>query len=162
MSKLYKELTIASSMKNMSKVEKFVEEISDMYYIYNSYFGNILLAIEEAVINAMKHGNKMDENKSVHITFSGTKNGLIFIIEDEGEGFDTRNIPDPLEADEKTAENIGKGLFLMRSLADKVLFNPRGNQVEITFNISGINQETTLNRLNLLHQYFIKQKAKVE
>ena len=148
-------------MTNMTKVEKFVEEISDMYYIHNSYFGNILLTIEEAVINAIKHGNKLDENKNVQIVFKGTRNGLIFTIEDEGEGFNSKDIPNPLETDDNNTENIGKGIFLIRSLADKVAYNPKGNQVEISFNISGINHETTLNRLNLVHQYFIKQKAEV-
>lgn len=141
----------------MTQVEKFVEEISDLYYIHDSYFGNILLAIEEAVINAIKHGNKMDESKNVQITFTGNRNGLMFTIEDEGAGFDIRNIPDPLEADDNNSENIGKGIFLIRSLADKVVFNSKGNQIEIGFNISGINQETTLNRLSLLHQYFIRE-----
>ena len=157
MNRLCKELTIRSSMTNMTQVEKFVEEISDLYYIHDSYFGNILLAIEEAVINAIKHGNKMDESKNVQITFTGNRNGLMFTIEDEGAGFDIRNIPDPLEADDNNSENIGKGIFLIRSLADKVVFNSKGNQIEIGFNISGINQETTLNRLSLLHQYFIRE-----
>jgi serine/threonine-protein kinase RsbW len=161
MNRLYKELKIASSMTNMTKVEKFVEEISDMYYIHNSYFGNILLTIEEAVINAIKHGNKLDEKKNVQIIFTGNRNGLIFTIEDEGEGFNSKEIPNPLETDDNNTENIGKGIFLIRSLADKVVYNPKGNQVEISFNISGINHETTLNRLNLVHQYFIKQKAEV-
>ena len=148
-------------MTNMTKVEKFVEEISDMYYIHNSYFGNILLTIEEAVINAIKHGNKLDEKKNVQIIFTGNRNGLIFTIEDEGEGFNSKDIPNPLETDDNNTENIGKGIFLIRSLADKVVYNLKGNQVEISFNISGINHETTLNRLNLVHQYFIKQKAEV-
>lgn len=161
MNRLYKELTIGSSMANMTQVEMFVEEISDMYYIHNSYFGNILLAIEEAVNNAIRHGNKMDESKNVHITFTGNRNGLKFTIEDEGAGFDFSDVPNPLEVDDNNTENIGKGIFLIRSLADKVLFNPKGNQIEISFNISGINHETTLNRQSLLYQYFIKQKAEV-
>jgi len=156
MNRLYKELTISSSLENMTQVEKFIEEISDLYYIHNSYFGNILLAVEEAVINAIRHGNKMDESKNVQITFTGNRNGLMFKIEDEGEGFDSKDIPNPLETDDNNTDSIGKGIFLIRSLADKVLFNPKGNQVEISFNISGINHETTLNRLSLLHQYFIQ------
>lgn len=159
MNRLYKELKIRSSLKNLVEVEKFVEEICDIYSINNSYYGNILLAIEEAVKNAILHGNGADINKNVHITFQNSPNGLCFTIEDEGEGFDYNNVPNPVEADEKNKEKTGYGLFLIRTLADKVLFNPKGNNVEITFFISSINHETTLNRISQLHKYFHKQKS---
>jgi len=54
---------------------------------------------------------------------------------------------------------VGKGIFLIRSLADHVSYNSKGNVVEIVFNISSINQETTLNRISQVHQYFNKQKS---
>jgi serine/threonine-protein kinase RsbW len=155
--KQLKELKINSLQKNIFKVGQFIEEICDDNYISYSYFGNIMLAIEEAVKNAIIHGNKQDINKKVTLTFERTKGGLIFTIEDEGEGFNPREIPNPLDSD----DSKGNGLFLMRSLADTVTYNTIGNQVELTFTISSINQETTLNRISQLKSYFNRQKSLV-
>jgi serine/threonine-protein kinase RsbW len=155
--KQLKELKINSLQKNILRVEQFIEEICDDNYISYSYFGNIMLAIEEAVKNAIIHGNKLDINKKVTLTFERTKGGLIFTIEDQGEGFNPREIPNPLDSD----DSKGNGLFLMRSLADIVTYNTIGNQVELTFSISSINQETTLNRISQLKGYFNRQKSLV-
>ena len=152
-----KELKINSLQSNIAQVEKFVEEICDENYISNSYFGNIMLAIEEAVKNAIVHGNKEDSNKQVSLTFLRKKNGLSLTIEDEGEGFNLLDIPNPLDSDNAS----GTGIFLIRSLADKVNYNSIGNQVELIFTISSINQETTLNRISQLKRYFNRQKSLV-
>ena len=159
MNRLYKELRIASRLESLTQVERFVEEICDAYYITNSYFGNILLAIEEGVKNAIIHGNKQDPQKDVLVTFTSLANRLCFVISDEGSGFDTYKVPDPLSADDADIETTGKGIFLIRSLADKMQFNPSGNQVEIIFYISSIYHETTLNRISQLNRYFQKQKS---
>jgi serine/threonine-protein kinase RsbW len=159
MNRLNKELRIPSSLENLNQVEKFAEEICDDFYIFNTYYGNILLSLEEAVRNSILHGNRSDVQKEVIIRFNGRPGELCFTIEDEGDGFDVKGIPDPLEADEFLDQAPGTGIFLMRSLTDKLSFNPKGNQVELVFNISSINQETTLNRINKLHQYFQKQKS---
>jgi serine/threonine-protein kinase RsbW len=155
--KQFKELKISSLQKNISQVEKFIEEICDENYISDIYFGNIMLAIEEAVKNAIIHGNRQDSNKQVTITFQRRRDGLTFIIKDEGEGFNPQLIPNPLDLDEPQ----GNGIFLIRSLADKVSYNPTGNQVELTFTVSSINQDTTLNRISQLKSYFNRQKSLV-
>lgn len=159
MNRLYKELRIASRMENLNQVERFVEEICDAYYITNSYFGNILLAIEEAVKNAIIHGNKLNPAKEVLLTFSSQASSLCFTVADQGDGFNTTQLPDPLAADDSAIENTGKGIFLIRSLADQMEFNPAGNQVEIRFFISSLYHETTLNRISQLNKYFQKQKT---
>ena len=155
MKKLYKKLIINSLQKNISQVERFVEEICDEHYISASYFGNIMLAMDEAVTNAIVHGNKQDRQKKVTITFQRNKSGFCFVIEDEGEGFNYKNIPDPIESEDVS----GNGIFLMRSLADKVYFNETGNRVELIFSTSSISQETTLNRISQLKKYFNKQRS---
>jgi len=154
-----KELKIPSTLMNLSQIEKFVEEICDQYYLNDSYFGNVLVTVEEAVKNAIIHGNKNDINKQVIITYHTGSSGLTFRIEDEGEGFDYSSVPDLLECDESGAAKIGKGIFLIRTLADNVSYNDTGNSVDITFNISSMYRETTLYRINKLHQYFEKQKS---
>jgi serine/threonine-protein kinase RsbW len=158
MNQLYRELTISSSLSNIYKVEKFVEEICDAYYITNSYFGNILLSVEEAVKNAIIHGNKSDRRKNVRIGFQRIHNGLSFTITDQGDGFDLLDVPNPMD-EKNDSQTRGTGIFLIRSLSDKVSFNSQGNQVEIVFYISSISQETTLNRISRVNQYFLKQKS---
>jgi serine/threonine-protein kinase RsbW len=143
----------------MGKVENFVDEICEAYYITNSYYGNISVAILEAVRNAMIHGNRNNPGKLVLITFTGIPNGLSFTIRDQGSGFDFKNVPNPMDALEGQEGNFGNGIFLIRSLADKVSYNAKGNSIEIIFFISTINQETTLNRIAQLHKYFNKQKS---
>jgi serine/threonine-protein kinase RsbW len=159
MNRIFKELKIPSNNESLTKVENFVDEICEAYYITNSYYGNILMAILEAVKNAILHGNKNNPDQQVKISFRSVPNGLCFTIKDQGEGFDFRNVPNPVEAGDSLAENVGKGIFLMRSLADQVSYNSKGNVVEIVFFISSINQETTLNRISQIHRYFNKQKS---
>jgi serine/threonine-protein kinase RsbW len=155
--KQHKELKFSSLPENISLVEKFIEEICDDNYISPSYFGNILLAIEEAVKNSIIHGNNQNASKQVTLNYQRIRNRLRFTIEDEGEGFDPHQIPNPLDSDDAR----GNGIFLIRSLADKVMYNSMGNIVELTFTISSINQETTLNRISQLKCYFKKQKSLV-
>jgi serine/threonine-protein kinase RsbW len=154
-----KELKLPSALESLGKVENFVDEICEAYYITNSYYGNILVAVTEAVTNAILHGNKKNPEKQVRISFKGVPNGLCFTIRDQGNGFDYRNIPNPMDALEGQEENFGNGIFLIRSLSDQVSFNAKGNSIEIIFFISTINQETTLNRITQLHKYFSKQKS---
>lgn len=147
------ELEFISDIKNIHKVEKFIEEISDLYNINNTYFGNLIIAITEAVNNAIVHGNANDKNKMVRIEFTSDSRGLSFKIIDEGDGFDFNNLPSPLNDVNGEQNEIGRGIFLMRSLADEVSFSETGNEIELVFKISSINQETTIDRITKLKQY---------
>jgi serine/threonine-protein kinase RsbW len=160
MNYIHKELIIQSSAEHLCKVEKFIEDICDLFYITNSYFGNILLSIQEAVKNAIIHGNKLDKTKTVRISFQRLTNGLSFTVTDQGDGFDFRSVPSPIETESENVKACN-GIFLIRSLADKVSYNARGNLVEVVFFISSISQETTLNRISKINQYFMKQKSTV-
>ena len=86
------------------------------------------LALEEAFINAVRHGHKMDATRGVKIDYSVTPDKVEVTVTDEGEGFDPEAVPDP-----RFGENLykpeGRGLFLMRSYMDVVKFNERGNSV---------------------------------
>ena len=96
-------------------------------------FGNgdifaVHLALEEAFINAVRHGNRMDPAREVKIDYLVEADKITVSVTDEGHGFDPEAVPDP-----RYGENLykpeGRGLFLMRSYMDKVEFNERGNSV---------------------------------
>ncbi len=147
------QLILPSLPENINQVEKFVEDICDEYNINNTYFGNILVALTEAFENAMVHGNGKDPVKKVHIIFTHKPEGLSFIVKDEGKGFDINQISDPTDINSDTDESKGRGIFLIKSLADEVKFLGNGSTVEILFKISSINSEMAIDRINQLKKY---------
>jgi serine/threonine-protein kinase RsbW len=152
-------LVLTSDKLYINKVERFIEQICDEYNIYNNYYANILLSVIEAYTNAVEHGNKYDENKSVKIEFSSESNGLAFTIEDQGDGFDINNIPDPTNIENEGAE--GRGLFMINSLADQVEIENNGSKIKLAFLISSINREMANKRNELFHKY-VNQNVKKE
>ncbi len=88
------------------------------------------LALEEAFVNAVKHGNKMDPDKKVKIDYSVVLDKVEISMVDDGNGFDPEAIPDPRYG-ENLYKAYGRGLFLMRSYMDVVEFNERGNRVHM-------------------------------
>ena len=88
----------------------------------------VKLALEEAIVNAIKHGNGMDPDKCVHVHCHVTDERVKIVIEDEGPGFDPGDVPDPTE-DENLDKPSGRGLMLMRSFMSRVEYNDKGNCV---------------------------------
>jgi len=92
---------------------------------------SVRLALEEALVNAVKHGNQMDRSKKVHICYRFLPDRFEIRITDEGEGFDPNDVPDPT-AVENQDRPCGRGLLLMRHYMSQVVFNDRGNSVWMT------------------------------
>jgi serine/threonine-protein kinase RsbW len=88
------------------------------------------LAIEEAFINSVKHGNKMEQSKAVKIDYSIESDKIEICVTDEGEGFDPEVIPDPRYGD-NLYKPAGRGMLLMRSFMDVVEYNKQGNSVRM-------------------------------
>jgi serine/threonine-protein kinase RsbW len=129
-----KSLKIISKIENLRKVEKLVDDLSSEFKISADIYGNILIASLEAANNAILHGNKLDESKNVNIFISMDERKLKIKIEDEGNGFDYKNVPDPTSPE--NIENVnGRGIFLMEKLSDKIEFTRNGATVELEFNI---------------------------
>ncbi len=127
-----KELRLRSTTNSISEVEALIDEISDSFSINEENYGNMLIAITEAVNNAITHGNKLDPDKKVRINLENSDGDFSFTILDEGDGFDFTNIPDPTLPE--NIENIrGRGIFLMNHLADEVIHNEKGTSVTLTF-----------------------------
>ncbi|OFX17379.1 MAG: serine/threonine protein kinase [Bacteroidetes bacterium GWA2_31_9] len=125
-------LTIASKIENISLVEKIIDEISATFKISPDLYGNMLIAIIEAVNNAILHGNKLDSQKNVHFSYLIKDNNIIFTIRDEGPGFDYNKVPDPT-LPENIEKPHGRGVFLMSKLSDNITFEKNGTIVNLHF-----------------------------
>ena len=88
----------------------------------------VRLALEEAVVNAIKHGNRMEPDKQVFIACELTAEEITVVIEDEGEGFKPEDVPDPTD-DENLENPGGRGIMLIRSFMNAVAYNERGNRL---------------------------------
>jgi serine/threonine-protein kinase RsbW len=86
------------------------------------------LALEEALVNAVRHGNRGDPTKCVWVSWHVTNRRVLLEVEDEGNGFDPRAVPDPC-ALENLERSCGRGLLLIHSYMTWVRFNKRGNRV---------------------------------
>lgn len=126
------ELRFDSKPENIAVVEKLIDKISADHGIVAEHYGNVLIAMTEGVNNAIVHGNKLDETKSVSVSCAIDQKTLVFRITDEGPGFDYDNLPDPT-APENIEKPHGRGVFLMRHLADECAFEDEGRIVELTF-----------------------------
>ena len=122
--------------ENLNKVEEFIEFVCTKYDVGPDVFGNVLVSVTEAVNNAIYHGNDSDPERFVELAHVYDKDlkKISFIISDEGEGFDYNNLPDPT-APENITMIGGRGVFLIKQLADWVIFNDAGNSVELQFKV---------------------------
>lgn len=127
-----KELSISSSLDNLTTVEDYVDMLCVNNHISKDIYGNIIIAVTEAVNNAITHGNKGDINKKVFLRFMTAKEGLSIVVSDEGPGFNFDNLPDPTAPENLEMEH-GRGVFLMRALADNIEFENNGSSVNLTF-----------------------------
>jgi len=128
-------LQLPSRLESLTTVENFADSLKAQYNIGEDVYGNMLTCLSEAVINAITHGNKEDENKKVYINLEvQDEKRFIFTIADEGQGFDYNNLPDPT-APENIENLTGRGVFIIKHLADQCIFNTKGNEVELHFKI---------------------------
>jgi serine/threonine-protein kinase RsbW len=124
-----------ASSENMSLVEKLIDEICNEYKISEDYYGNILISLTEAVNNAIHHGNKSNPEKMVQVCVETISNELCFTVKDEGAGFDYQNLPDPTDPELIDKPN-GRGVFLMKHLADDIEFKENGSVILLKFKVS--------------------------
>lgn len=129
---MYKKLHIESMISKIREVEKAIDIITVENGVKQESYGKILIATLEAVNNAIIHGNRSDEKKFVDVEFTIEKNNLKVKVTDEGGGFRPKEVPDPTNP-ENLEEINGRGVFLMKKLADEIEFNRKGNSVKMTF-----------------------------
>jgi serine/threonine-protein kinase RsbW len=125
------ELTIASDLAEARRVQEEIENaLQASAYTEHDIFA-IKLALEEALVNAIKHGNQMDPNKQVFIIYKITPERFDIRITDQGTGFNPEDVPDPT-AIENIERPCGRGLLLMRGFMTEVEYHGKGNVVSMS------------------------------
>jgi len=123
-------LTINSHFQFIELVASVTDNITQLVGFGQEEAHWIGLSVRESVINAIKHGNKLDSNKQVDVKFIINDSGITIYVRDRGEGFDPDCIPNPLEPTNLLNPN-GRGIFYMRTFMDEVVFSshPQGGTI---------------------------------
>lgn len=128
-------IEIPSLAENIRIIESFIDNAKEKYHLNDDIYGNIMIAVTEAVNNAIRHGNKDNSSKNVSISLSLEDGMIKFKVQDEGNGFDFHKLPDPT-APENISKPGGRGIFLMKNLSDEVDFKENGKVVELSFYVN--------------------------
>jgi serine/threonine-protein kinase RsbW len=124
----FTDVCIPSDHAEARRVQEDIEQKLQACQATDQEIFSIRLALEEALVNAIKHGNQMDRSKSVRISYRFLPDRFEIRIADEGAGFDPNEVPDPT-AVENLERPCGRGLMLMRHYMTEVTYNDRGNAV---------------------------------
>lgn len=130
-------LQLASDREHIRQVEPFLRTIDGLSALSEDRYHNMLVAVTEAVNNAIIHGNQCDVQKVATLSVHVASTSITFVITDQGRGFDADAVPDP-RLPENLLRDGGRGVFLMRHLADDVTFasTPTGTTVTITYRLA--------------------------
>lgn len=128
-------IQVPSMTENIRMIESFIDNAKDKYQLNDDIYGNIMIAVTEAVNNAIKHGNSNDKSKNVYLSLFLKDSMIKFVVKDEGAGFNFEHLPDPT-APENLEKPGGRGIFLMKHLSDEVEFKENGRVVELSFYIN--------------------------
>ncbi len=130
--KLLDSLVLSATLENLSKIESLIDRVCIELSVNPDLYGNVLIAVTEAFNNAVTHGSLSTE-KTVKVDVLSSDGGFMISVSDGGQGFDFNNLPDPTAPENLEKEN-GRGIFLMKNLADEVEFLDNGSQVRLVFN----------------------------
>jgi serine/threonine-protein kinase RsbW len=124
------EFELPSDLALMNGVLEYLQERVAKLGLIRPERSNLFVALDEAFVNAVKHGNKNDLSKLVKITAELSPKEASFTVEDEGEGFDIREIPNPCDP-ENLFRTSGRGVLLIYNIMDEVEYNAQGNRVKM-------------------------------
>lgn len=126
------EMVLPSDYQSLIEVEKLVGDICEEFGVKEDAFGNVLIAVSEAVNNAIQHGNKQLPDAMVEVKVGILQDLFCIQVKDQGTGFHYQELPDPT-APENLLKDSGRGVFLMKNLADEVEFLNTGSVVNLYF-----------------------------
>ena len=122
--------TMDSTLDTVNSAEETASQLASEAGFDEEEVMKIGMAVREAAVNAVLHGNAYDPGKKVTVNFERTNRELVITIRDQGKGLDLSKIPDPL-APENLLKTSGRGIFLIRSFMDEVEINPSKTGTEI-------------------------------
>ena len=124
------EFELPSDLALMNGVLEYLQERVAKLGLIRPDRSNLFVALDEAFVNAVKHGNKNDPTKLLRISAELSPKEASFTVEDEGEGFNVREIPDPCDP-ENLFRTSGRGVLLIYNIMDEVEYNAQGNRVKM-------------------------------
>jgi len=121
-------IDISNTLQEAKKPEEIIlREVSRCGYSEDATFA-IKLALEEAMTNAVKHGNGNDRTKRITVRYSISPEQAVILVRDQGEGFDPDGVPDPTEPSRLSLPS-GRGIMLMRAYMTHIAFRAGGSEV---------------------------------
>jgi serine/threonine-protein kinase RsbW len=123
--------TLDSSIESVERLEQTAEEVARKAGVDEDEVFRISMAVREAAVNAVLHGNRYSPEKRIFASFETTSEELVIRIADQGEGLDPNSLPDPL-APENLLRSSGRGIFLIRSFMDEIKFRQLHPGTELT------------------------------
>jgi len=154
----FRELAITGK-KEISKLERFVEEICDYYNINNEYFGNVLLATTDAAAILFSLSDSPD-NSEVRITFGRNNRGLVFKIRLGNFEDSTEDSEDILDR-EIRKHKLSRDIYIIKALTDEIKISVNARTIVLVFYVSSINYEKSLQRINELKDYWHKKDLQI-
>ena len=138
MTELRVSYTLDSTLETVDSAEQTASRIAAESGFDEDVVMQISMAVREAAVNAVLHGNAYDPEKKVKLDFERTGNDLVITIRDQGKGLDLAKIPDPL-APENLLKTSGRGIFLIRSFMDEVQILPSqtGTEIKLVKHVHG-------------------------
>lgn len=136
--------TLDSTLESVNTVEETADKMAARAGFKEDERHRISMAVREAAVNAVLHGNAYDPHKKMRISFENNGASLVIVISDEGNGLRESEIPNPLEP-ENLLRQSGRGIFLIRSFMDEVRFRllHPGTEITLIKNVPGENAGRT-------------------
>ncbi|MGH9523426.1 MAG: ATP-binding protein [Terriglobales bacterium] len=134
--------TLDSSLDSVNRAEEVATEFASKLGFDEETMNRISMAVREAAVNAVLHGNHYDPNKKMIVQLENTGKALVITVSDQGQGLDPKKIPDPL-APENLLKQSGRGIFLIRAFMDDVQIRnlEPGTEIMMTKNVQGASAE---------------------
>ncbi len=131
---MIEKLEIPSDFDHLNKVEDLIDRTCAGQGVSEDNYGNVLIAVTEAFNNAIIHGHGLDKSKNVSVSVAKSDSEICFTVTDSGAGFDFDNVDDPTAPSNIEKEN-GRGIYLMRHLADRVEYENGGREAVMYFKL---------------------------
>jgi serine/threonine-protein kinase RsbW len=124
-------IVIPSDLRFLTDVDAFVEDLLRSWNTSESNIADVAISVSELVNNAIIHGNRRSCERTVTVTVERRGNSVSIVVADQGAGFNPQQIQDPI-SDENLLKEVGRGIFIVRSLMDEVAVSPTAEGTAVT------------------------------